>query len=85
MKRENKDFIIAIIVTVVIMSICLWGYTNYILRMNNTEKARQACKEYAELYHPTETGKRKEWLLEQGFDYDTDFDWYQSCLNNLSK
>lgn len=70
----------------------LWfvvSFLSLVVRFMNEgleKQTRELCVVYAERDHSKEIAEsRRQWLLEQGYDYNEDFDWYQSCLNHSSK
>lgn len=41
------------------------------------------CREYADRNHNGELApERLKWFQDQGIDINTDFDWYQSCIDH---
>lgn len=64
-----------------ILWICAFAY---VLGLNG-EKTKTLCAVYAEKDHSEEIAESgRKWLLDNGYDYNKDFDWYESCIKHSS-
>lgn len=76
--------LLKILITIFLAFLC-WLLTAYIAGINASGQTEELCREYAERDHSKEIApERRQWLLEQGYDYNKDFDWYQSCIKHSS-
>lgn len=49
------------------------------------QRTKELCHEYAIRDHEKELApERWQWFLDQGINPNTDFDWYQSCLDHTN-
>ena len=55
------------------------------LNVGLEKQTKELCAIYAEQDHSKEIAEtRRQWLLENGYDYNNDFDWYESCIKHSS-
>ena len=47
---------------------------------------KRLCREYADRDHEKELApERWQWFIDRGINPNTDFDWYQSCIDHNTK
>lgn len=73
------------IIAALLLGLVLWFCVfTYVLGLNRG-KTSALCAKYAETDHSQEIAEsRRKWLLDNGYDYNKDFDWYESCIKHSS-
>ncbi len=75
-------------ILIVIAIVGFTGVASLVFRFLNVgfeKQTKELCAIYAEKDHSKEIAEtRRQWLLENGYDYNNDFDWYESCIKHSS-
>lgn len=84
MNHFTKLTLLSILI-ITIVGALFYRYTQYSSGVD-WEKTKKLCREYADRDHEKELApERWQWFLDRGINPNTDFDWYESCLDHLTR